>query len=42
MIEQITSTDVGMWGFGGLLLVIASGIAIAWWVKKEMQEGDGA
>ena len=42
MIEQITSTTVGMLGFGGLILVIISGIAIAAWVKKEMQEEDGA
>lgn len=43
MIEQITTTWVGLLGFGGLILVAIVGVLIAGWVKKEMQaEEDGA
>lgn len=42
MIEQITSTYVGMVGFGGFVLVVLVGFFIVGWIKKEIKDDDGA
>lgn len=41
MIEQITSTYVGLMGFVGFLAVVLSGVFIAIWIKREMSKDDG-
>ena len=41
MLEQITSTYVGLVGFAGFLAVVLSGVFIAIWIRKEMNEDDG-
>ncbi len=42
MIEQITTTYVGLVGFVGFLAVVLSGVFIGLWIKKEMNKDDGA
>lgn len=42
MIEQILTTQVGMLGFGGFILVVLVGFFLLGWIKKEMKEDDGA
>ncbi len=42
MIEQILSTQVGMIGFGGFVLVVLVGFVLLAWIRKEMKEDDGA
>lgn len=41
MIEQITSTHVGIFGMLGLLLTILSGVALHAWVVREVNKSDG-
>lgn len=42
MIEQILTTQVGLIGFGGFILVVLVGFFLLAWIKKEMNEDDGA
>jgi hypothetical protein len=42
MIEQIMSTQVGMIGFGGFVLVVLVGFVLLGWIRKEIKEDDGA
>jgi hypothetical protein len=41
MIEQIMSTQVGMLGFGGFVLVVLVGFFLLAWIKREIKEDDG-
>lgn len=38
MIEQILTTQVGMIGFGGFILVVLVGFFLLGWIKKEMKD----
>lgn len=40
MIEQITSTYVGLVGFVGFLAVVLSGVFIVVWIRKEISKDD--
>ncbi len=42
MIEQMTSTQVGIFGMLGFLLTVAVGVALHAWIVKEMNKSDGA
>ena len=42
MIEQILTTQVGMIGFAGFVLVALVGFFLLAWIKKEIKEDDGA
>jgi hypothetical protein len=42
MIEQITTTYVGLAGFAGFIAVVLCGVFIGLWIKKEMSKDDGA
>ena len=42
MLEQITSTQVGMIGFGGFILVVLVGFFLLGWIKAELKDDDGA
>jgi hypothetical protein len=42
MLEQIMSTQVGMIGFAGFILVVLVGFFLLGWIKKELKEDDGA
>ena len=41
MIEQITTTQVGLAGFLGFIAVVLVGFFILGWIRKEMKD-DGA
>jgi len=40
MIEQIMTTQVGMLGFGGFILVVLVGFFLLYWIKKEIKDSD--
>ena len=42
MIEQVMTTQVGMMGFGGFVLVALVGSFLLAWIKKEMRKDDAA
>ena len=42
MLEQIMTTQVGMLGFGGFILVVLVGFFLLGWIKKEIKDDDGA
>lgn len=42
MLEQIMTTEVGMYGFIGFLACAFVGVFLMVWIKKEMNDDDGA
>lgn len=41
MLEQITTTQVGMMGFAGFLLCVLVGFFLVGWIKREIKDDGG-